>query len=102
MTDKDCPCIETPCPCGEDKCVGKDCEVCLDLSLETLNIGEFKKKIGDKADYWVEDDDTKVIFVPDVFVIVDEAKKEFPILKPLEIAKYLHDIEVWSKRWLGV
>jgi hypothetical protein len=32
--------------------------------------------------------------------VLQEARAEFPVLKPLEIAKYLHEVEAWQVKWL--
>jgi hypothetical protein len=49
---------------------------------------------------------THSIFLPEdindfVESSVERAAAEFPTLKPLEIAKYLHEVEVWQIKWLG-
>jgi len=74
------------------------------------NEDRFKHLIGEASfDGWVEndgpnadiDEDCQLLREDRALEIIAEAKAEFPTLKPLEIAKYLHEVEAWEIKWLG-
>jgi len=67
-------------------------------------LGEFEKRINEKFpkyEYGRNLDPDADWVIEEIFKIVEEAKKEFPKLKPSHPMDPVWDFNEWFKKWFG-